>query len=752
MKRGVTLSSLFVPEGKDPENMVSWSRRDSKILNAAREEIFSQAQVEAPVFWSPLAVDIAASKYFRRTQVPKTERETSIRQMVDRVVRTIVEEGERRGYFASASIGQIFAKELKYILLTQRAAFNSPVWFNLGLSHQYGIKTSGGNFRYFPEKNAVQEIASNYDWPQASACFILSVNDDLMSIFDLVKTEARLFKFGSGTGTNFSPLRGRDETLESGAKSSGLMAFLDVFDRAAGATKSGGTTRRAAKMVCLDADHPEILEFIRWKMLEEMKAQALIREGYSSEMEGAAYKTVSGQNSNNSVRISDEFIHALKTGEMWPIRERKTGKVIRNLSAELIWNEIAEAAWYCADPGVQFSATIENMNPCKVSGAIQASNPCSEYLFLNDSACNLASLNLVAFLDANQNLDIEAFCHTARTVFLAQDILVGLASYPTAEVAENSHAFRPLGLGYANLGAFLMRQGVAYGSAAAVEWTEAITALMHATAGMTSAELARGMGPFQEFQKNQKSFFDVMRVHQKSYDELRGFRQIEPVRIAQKAMCIWEEMMVTAQTFGVRNAQWTVLAPTGTIGLLMDCDTTGIEPDFSLFKTKKMFGGGHVILVNQSVEAALKKLGYTEEKIPTLLAHLEENRTFVGALPEEHLAVFDCAGEDSAGRSLSVESHLNVVAAAQKFLSGGISKTVNMKNSSTKQEVSELFLRAHGMGIKCLSIYRAGSKASEPLSVDAKSTASPRCSECGSQTVSTGGCYRCLNCGHAESC
>jgi ribonucleoside-diphosphate reductase alpha chain len=745
---GLGFAPFFVPRGGDAESLFEWSRRASRIVNANGVEIFSQNNVEAPRQWSDLAVDISASRYFRRTSVAGQNGEDSIRQMVHRVAHTLRDEGFRRGYFLDAASANAFEQDLKFILLSQRAAFNSPVWFNLGLFHEYGITTNGGNFRYFPEHNAVLEVNNNYAWPQVSACFILSAKDDLMEIFNLLKTEARLFKYGSGTGSNFSNLRGSSELLRGGGRSSGLISFLEVYDRAAGATKSGGTTRRAAKMVCVDADHPDILEFIQWKKTEEIKAQVLIRAGYSSDMDGPAYRTVAGQNSNNSVRLSDEFFMALQGQKTWELLARTDGRVTKVVPAQTLWDELVEAAWFCADPGVQFSSTIEMMNPCKASGTIRASNPCSEYMFLDDSACNLASLNLVAFFDKANTFQSAEFEHVARLIFVAQDILVGMASYPTPRVAQNSFDFRPIGIGYANLGALFMRSGLAYGSAESVAWTEGLTGLLHAVAAQTSVELAEHLGAFPQFENNRPCFFEVMQQHTEAYQKLPSAQRT--AHWVERAQQIWFDAMTSADHHGFRNAQWTVLAPTGTIGLLMDCDTTGIEPDFALSKVKKLTGGGSLTIVNQSVEPGLRSLGYSTDKIAIAVKHLEVNGTLQGAIDPGHLAVFDCAANDSVGRSLQVDAHLNVVAAAQKFLSGAISKTVNLPSSATVEDVGKLYMQAHKMGIKAISIYRSGSKWSEPLS--SSGAVAPRCSECGFSTVTTGGCYRCLNCGHAESC
>lgn len=720
-----------------------------RIRTAQGSELFSQNDVEAPKDWSDLAVSIAASRYFRRMGDSEAQRESSIRDLAHRVVTTLRKFGRAWGYFASDAEAESFEQDLKFIIYSQRAAFNSPVWFNLGLFHCYGQRGSGGNFRFDLNAQRLEQVASNYEWPQVSACFILSAKDSLDGIFDLLKTEARLFKFGSGTGTNFSPLRAKGEALASGGTTSGLLSFLEVFDKAAGATKSGGVTRRAAKMVCLDADHPEVLEFIRWKQAEEQKAQALIQAGYSSDMDGPAYRTVAGQNSNNSVRLSDDFFEVLKSGGKWSLRARTSGAVVKEIPSRQLWTALVEAAWFCADPGVQFTSTIERMNPCKVSGAIEASNPCSEYMFLNDTACNLASVNLVRFLQDDGSFDVKAFEQTCRLLLIAQDILVSIASYPTPEVAERSVRFRPLGLGYANLGGLLMRLGIGYGQDESLPVVESVTALMHAVAGCVSADLARQHGPFAEYSLNQNSFVEVVETQGLNYAQLVSTPWTRD--LIQRAQTLWKEVESAAATTGFRNAQWTVLAPTGTIGLLMDCDTTGIEPEYSLQKVKVFAGGGETILVNHSVAAGLKALGYAADQIDHSLLALQQSGTLKGTIADPHLPVFDCAVPDSSGRSLSTEAHLKVMQAAQKFLSGAISKTVNLPSTASVVDVEAVYLKAYQMGLKSISMYRAGSKWSEPLS-SLREVSGPKCSECGAVTITTGGCYRCLNCGHAESC
>ncbi len=518
-------------------------------------------------------------------------------------------------------------------MVNQYGAFNSPVWFNCGLFQRYGITGSGGNWAWDDATGTVNETTNAYERPQCSACFIQSAGDDLMSIFELVKNEARLFKYGSGTGSNFSALRGRQEKLSGGGTSSGLMSFLEVFDRAAGSTKSGGTTRRAAKMVCLDMDHPEIVDFIEWKMREEKKAQALIAAGYPSDFNGEAYHTVSGQNSNNSVRVTDEFMRAVETDGEWQTRMRTTGKVCETLKAKDLWRKVADSAWHCADPGVQYDTTINDWHTCPNSGRINASNPCSEYMFLDDTACNLSSLNLTKFLrdlpNGESEFDVEGYRHAARIFFLAQEILVDLSSYPTKTIAQNSHDYRPLGLGYANLGTLLMLMGLAYDSDEGRAVAGALTAILTGQAYRVSAEMAAHKGPFAGYAKNREPMLRVMRKHRDAAYKID--EALCPKPLLSAAREDWDEAVRLGEQYGYRNAQATVLAPTGTIGLLMDCDTTGIEPDFSIVKYKKLAGGGYFKIVNASVERALKRLGYSAGQIAEIIAYVVGTNTFLTA-------------------------------------------------------------------------------------------------------------------------
>ncbi len=744
--------SHFVEKGKNPEELFRWKKKDCEIKNVQGKRIFYLKNVEAPEAWSQLAIEIAASKYFRRAGLAKNKKgENSVRQMVRRVVQAIVESGKTQKYFQDKSEAQIFANELTYILLSQRASFNSPVWFNCGLFQAYGIDAQSSHF-VWNQKNKKAEVVRNvYQNPQVSACFIQSVEDDLESIFELMQNEARLFKFGSGSGTNFSNLRSKHEVLSGGGTSSGLIAFLEVLDRGAGSIKSGGVTRRAAKMVCLDVDHPEIMEFIQWKASEEKKAQALIRAGYDADFEGEAYHTVSGQNANNSVRLTDRFMQALHENKKWKLTSRQTGKTIQEIPANEIWKKILASSWFCADPGLQFHDTIQKWHTCPRTSEIRASNPCSEYMFIDDSACNLASLNLLQFLDQQGKFDWQAYRHTARILLIAQDILVDFASYPTAKIAENSHRFRPLGLGFAGLGALFMRMAVPYDSDQARAWAGALTASLHSTAQLTSAQLAEKLKAFHGFEKNKSAMLSVMKRHQKALKQIQ-WSFLTP-EIKQEIQKTFRDFISLGEKSGFRNAQVTVMAPTGTIGLVMDCNTTGIEPEFSLLKFKKMVGGGKVKIVCQSVEPALIQLGYSKPQIEKIQNYISETGGVEGlsGLKAGHLPVFDCANANGTlgSRYLSAESHLKMMAAIQPFLSGAISKTVNLPAHATSEDFGEIFLQAWRLGLKAVAIYRNGSKSSQPLNV---TDSGPICPECGGITEISGGCYRCTNCGFTTGC
>ncbi len=807
---GLSFARHFTTEGRHPFDELVWERRRSVIGASDGSIVFEMDNAEVPSTWSQLATDIIVSKYFRKSGLhgDKNLAETSARQVVSRIARTIRAAGEERGgYFATHADAEVFETELTFLLINQYGAFNSPVWFNCGLFHEYGIAGSGGNWAWDEATGTVTETANAYSRPQCSACFIQSVDDDLMSIYDLVRSEARLFKYGSGTGTNFSSLRARQEKLSGGGTSSGLMSFLEVFDRAAGATKSGGTTRRAAKMVCLDMDHPEILDFIEWKVREEAKARALIAEGYASDFNGEAYRTVSGQNSNNSVRITDAFMQAALSGGKWHTHMRTTGAVVDTYDAADVWNRLAKAAWACADPGVQYDTTINKWHTCPNTAPIRASNPCSEYMFLDDSACNLSSLNLTKFLREDGRFDVESYRRAIEIFFVAQEILVDLSSYPVKAIAERSHDFRPLGLGYANLGTLLMVQGIPYDSEQGRAIAAALTAILCGHAYVTSAELASTKGPFAGYTPNREPMLDVMRMHRDAARALDRASAGDDLWTAANAD--WDDAVRLGERHGYRNAQATVLAPTGTIGLLMDCDTTGIEPDFALVKFKKLAGGGYFKIVNQSVPQALERLGYSELQIREIVAYVsgtnslltapfvsraalkakgfsddelkrvekalpgvfdlnlafapwvlgpevftrlgvsqahletpgfnllrhlgftdaeiqEANDTVIGRmtvegapyLRDEHYPVFDCANRcgRTGERFLAGMSHVHMMAATQPFLSGAISKTVNLPNEATVEDVRALYEAGWRLGLKAIAIYRDGCKASQPLS------------------------------------
>ena len=690
------LKRFFSAEHQSPYETVSWV----SVAVAGFAE-----GVEAPANWSTTAVEIAATKYFR-----KKSGERSVRQLIQRVTRTIRRAGEAQGYFKELSQAQVFEDETAYILLHQIASFNSPVYFNVGIFSEYGVMGRAENFIADPKSGKAQAQTNAFVHPQASACFIQDIKDDLLGIFDLLKSEAKLFKYGSGTGTNFSTLRAKGEALEGGGETTGLISYLEIFDKAAGAIKSGGTTRRAAKMVVVDADHPEILEFIRWKMIEERKARVLLANGYQGGMDGEAFRTVSGQNSNNSVRVTDEFLRrAVSEGE-WALTARVGGQETKRLPAKEILHEMARAAWECADPGIQYHDTIQKWHMCPNDGPIRASNPCSEYMFLDNSACNLASLNLVAFFsEGSKDLAWPAFRQAVQIILLGQEILVDFASYPTAAIAENSHRFRPLGLGYANLGGLLMRMGIPYDSEEAAALTAKITAAMHGLALQASAELAQAHGAFKGWAANREPALKVLDQH------LQAAKSIDAPWI-QQAFAYARSL---AGKTGLRNAQVTLLAPTGTIGLLMDCDTLGIEPDFALLKRKYLAGGGELRLVNQGVEQGLKSLGYDEAAREKVIAYVSEKGTVAGApgIKPEHESVFDCAvpPKQYPARRISLDGHLRIMAAAQPFLSGAISKTINLPVSTTVAEIEEIFIRGWKLGLKALAVYRDGSKALQPL-------------------------------------
>lgn len=723
-QKNLSIQAYFVTGKKDPAQNIQWKDLHCQIKDPQGNVYFELKNVQAPDFWSQLAVDIAAAKYFRKRGVPKSGGETSVLQLIERVTEALEKTARLQKYFRPAEAG-IFQRELKHLLLNQMGSFNSPVWFNCGLFEKYGLST--------------------YRKPQVSACFIQSIDDNLDSIFELLKTEARLFKYGSGSGTNFSNLRSKYEELEGGGTSSGLISFLEVFDRGAGSIKSGGTTRRAAKMVVVDIDHPEIEEFIRWKMKEEKKAAALIEAGYGPGIDGEAYRTVSGQNSNNSIRVTDKFMKAVLEDRDWQLKDRLQGKTLRTLKAKDLWRSIAQSAWACADPGLQFHDAINKMNPVKKSGEIRASNPCSEYMFLDNSACNLASLNLIRFWSAEEKkFSWTAFDHAARTLYLAQDLFVDYAGYPTEEIARNSRTFRPLGLGYAGLGALLMRMGIPYDSELARQWAAALTSRLTAVAYLTSTEIAAAKGPFPAFRKNKSSMLEVLKKHLEANRKIRWelLDSAQGLSLKKSTLSFWSQIFAATTRKGIRNAQATLIAPTGTIGLVMDSDTTGIEPDYSLVKIKKLAGGGEVQIVSTSLEVGLKALNYSESQIEKINQHVLKFGSILHApeIQEEHKNIFRTAQE------ILPDAHLLMMAAVQPFLSGAISKTINMPKSTTPEQVEEIHLRAWRLGLKSVAIYRDGSKQFQPLQTN------PKCSDCGGVTEMVGSCWRCAHCGFVMGC
>ncbi|MEA1909562.1 MAG: vitamin B12-dependent ribonucleotide reductase [Patescibacteria group bacterium] len=718
VQTGIKLvSKYFTKENEQVLDAVEWGKRRAYLFDSKENKALIDLEVEAPLDWSDTAVNIAAYKYLRKRGLSTPEgRETSVRQMIDRVSMAITKAGEDLGYFENLEESKVFYNELTHLLIHQKAAFNSPVWFNVGLYEKYGIDGAhDSNFYYYnQEAGKLENPVGIYHHPQCSACFIQKVDDSLDDIFDLVKRESRLFKYGSGTGSNFSVLRGAGEKLTNGGTSSGLLSFLKVFDAGAGATKSGGTTRRAAKMVVLDIDHPEIEDFIKWKAREEDKALALIQAGYDADFNGEAYHTISGQNANNSIRVTDEFMQAYLDDADWQTKLRTTGEVGQVYKAKDLMRMISESAWRCAEPGMQYDTTVNRWHTSKVSDRINASNPCSEFMFLDNSACNLASINLVKFLDKNGVFDVEAFRRAVDIFILAQEIIVDYAAYPTYEIAKNSHNFRPLGLGYANLGAYLMRLGLPYDSDKGRDMAAAITALMTGRAYSMSAKIAKRIGTFPEYKSNEQSMLKVIAMHKAAVDSLTGEENL-----INSAKEDWEIALNLGKEYGYRNAQTTLLAPTGTIGPMMDVDTTGVEPDFALVKYKKLAGGGGYSIVNQSVESALKHLGYPVDQIEQIKQYILEEGAIEDApnMKEEHLPIFDCANKCGNGvRFIKPKAHIDIMAAVQPFLSGAISKTVNMPEETTVEEIENIYLDAWKKGLKAIAIYRNNSKSSQPLS------------------------------------
>ena len=698
--------------GNTPYDEVKWDLRTASIGNDKGAVIFEQGNVEVPADWSQTATNIVVSKYFYG-KIGSPGRETSVRQLVHRVVDTIAGWGAEQRYFRTPDDAANFRDELAHLMLTQKACFNSPVWFNVG------VKEARGYGWYFDETSAaIKRLQPGETRPQCSACFINSVGDTLESILDLAKTEGMLFKWGSGTGTNLSTLREEEGLLSGGGRASGPLSFMKGFDAFAGVIKSGGKTRRAAKMVILNADHPDIGKFIWCKAKEEKKAHTLIDAGYDSSLDGEAYSSIFFQNANNSVRATDDFMEAVIRDDEWWTTTRLTGEKRDRYMARELMRQIAEATHQCGDPGMQFDTTINRWHTSKNTARINASNPCSEYMFLDDSACNLASLNLIKFVGPTGEFDVEAYRHAVDTVTLAQEIIVDNAAYPTEKIAKNSHDFRPLGLGYANLGALLMSMGIPYDSDQGRDWAAALTAIMCGQAYLTSARIADdATGPCPGYAINEEPFLDVIRMHRDSTSRIDNRRV--PEALYQNARRCWEEAYELGRRAGFRNAQTTVIAPTGTIGFMMDCDTTGIEPDLALVKYKKLVGGGVIKIVNQTVPAALAKLGYTPDQVNKIVDHIDSTGTIEGApyLKDEHLAVFDCSFRPQNGtRSIHYMGHVRMMAAVQPFISGAISKTINMPEESTVEDVMNAYLESWKLGLKAVAIYRDNSKRVQPLS------------------------------------
>ena len=690
IREGLTFKRYFTREGVHPFDEVEWEQRDAVIPNYKEGgNAFEQRDVEFPTTWSQNATNIVAQKYFRGT-LGTPERESSVRQLVGRVVDTVTGWGRDGGYFASEHDAQVFSEELSHLLVTQKASFNSPVWFNLGV----------------PGMSA-----------QASACFILAVDDHMSSILNWYVEEGTIFKGGSGSGINLSTLRSSKERVNGGGTASGPVSFMRGADASAGTIKSGGKTRRAAKMVILNADHPDVRDFIWCKAHEERKARALRDAGFDMDLDGADSYSIQYQNANNSVRVSDEFMRAYELDQDWKLKSVTTGETVETVRAREITREVARAAWECADPGMQYDTTINEWHTCPASGRINASNPCSEYMHLDNSACNLASLNLMKFIDDEGTFDVKSFRKAVEIVFTAQEIIVGPADYPTEKIAENARAYRQLGLGYANLGALLMARGLPYDSDGGRAWAGAITALMTGQAYRTSARIAEAIGPFDGYAPNADAMLRVMRKHRAAADDIDG--ELVPEALLSAAKQSWDDAIAFGARHGYRNAQATVLAPTGTIGLMMDCDTTGIEPELALVKTKKLVGGGTMQFVNQTVPRALQRLGYDASQVEDIVAYIAEHNSVAEAphLKDEHQSVFDTAMGEQA---IQYMGHVRMMAAAQPFISGAISKTVNMPEHVTVEEVERLFIESWRLGLKAVAIYRDNCKVAQPLSADKK--------------------------------
>ncbi len=716
MRKGVSFPRYFtakLEQGKTPYDEIQWELRAATIGNDKGAVIFEQRDIEIPADWSQTATNIVASKYFHG-RLGSPERERSVGQLVHRVVDTIADWGRDQRYFRSVDDAENFRNELAHLMLTQKACFNSPVWFNVG------VREARGYGWYFDQSaEEIQKLGKYDPKPQCSACFINSVSDSLESILDLAKTEGMLFKWGSGTGTNLSHLREEDAILSGGGRASGPLSFMRGFDAFAGVIKSGGKTRRAAKMVILNAEHPDIEKFVWCKAKEEKKAHTLIDAGYDPSLDGEAYSSIFFQNANNSVRASDEFMQAVVNDSDWWTRSVVNGQPLKRYKAKDLLKQISEATWQCGDPGMQFDTTINRWHTSRNTARINASNPCSEYMFLDDSACNLASLNLMRFVGPDGQFDIEAFRHAVDTVTLAQEIIVDNAAYPTEKIARNSHDFRPLGLGFANLGALLMYMGIPYDSPQGRSWAGAIGAVMCGQSYLTSARVAGdATGPCPGYAVNEEPFLEVIRMHRDSVASTIDSKLV-PMPMYRAAEECWNQAFELGRKSGFRNAQTTVIAPTGTIGFMMDCDTTGIEPDLALVKYKKLVGGGVIKIVNNTVPSALLKLGYSPEQADKIVSHIDSTGTIEGApgLKPEHLPVFDCSFKPQNGsRSIHYMGHVRMMAAVQPFISGAISKTINMPEECTVEDIMSAYTESWKIGLKAVAIYRDNSKRVQPLS------------------------------------
>jgi ribonucleoside-diphosphate reductase alpha chain len=761
--QGLTFRRLFTKPGVSPYNEVEWELRNAQIADSQGGLIFEQKNVEVPKDWSMTATNIVASKYLHG-QIGTDERETGVRQLVARVAETIRDWGTKDGYFRTSDDASTFHDELVHLLVRQHVAFNSPVWFNVGCD-RIEPKSEAANWHWSFTTQQVEFGATGYSRPQCSACFINSIKDSLDSILTLAKTEGMLFKWGSGTGTNLSPLRSSTEVLSGGGTASGPLSFMKGFDAFAGVIKSGGKTRRAAKMVILNIDHPDIVDFIDCKSKEEAKAHALVLQGYDgSHPDSDAYSSIFFQNANNSVRVTDDFMVAVMRDTDFSTKAIVDGRVVKTYKAKDLMGKISEATWQCGDPGMQYDTTVNRWHTSKNTARINASNPCSEYMFLDDSACNLASLNLLKFAP-NGVFDVEAYRHAVDVVITAQEILVDNAGYPTEVIGKNSHDYRPLGLGYANLGALLMAAGLPYDSDAGRDYAACVTAIMCGQAYLQSSKIAEQCGPITPITDtvqtrlgvtkseqmpgaacpgwyiNREPFLDVIRMHRASVNNIgvahawtagpgrsaeRSLAASQLPELIEASKACWDEALSSGEKHGYRNSQVTVLAPTGTIGFMMDCDTTGIEPDLALIKYKKLVGGGMIKIVNNTVPGALFKLGYTHEQTDAIVSYIDATGTIEGAphVKDEHLAVFDCSFKPAKGtRSIHYMGHLKMMAAAQPFISGAISKTVNLPNAASLDDISEAYIQAWKLGLKAVAVYRDGCKQSQPLSAAGSKTA-----------------------------